>query len=151
MMIRSFLLGLSGGARAMTPLAAVANAARTGRLPADSAAPAWLAHPAVSLGTLALASYELVGDKQPSAPDRIIEPAVIVRGLNAAFAGAMVAPKGRRWLGAAIGGTTAVLAAALTFSLRMQAMHQHSQAATGFAEDALVVPLAIAAAAGATR
>lgn len=150
-MFRSFLLGLVAGARSMTPLAAVANAARTGRLPEDNNAPAFLSHPLVSAGTMALAVYELAGDKQPSAPDRIIVPAVIVRSLNAAFAGAVVAPRDRRWAGAAVAGTTAALAAWLTWKVRMRAMQDHSQAATGFVEDAIVVPLAIAAAAAASR
>jgi uncharacterized membrane protein len=147
-MIRSFLLGLSGGARAMTPLAAVANAARTGKLPADNNAPDFLSHPIVSAGTMALAVYELAGDKQPSAPDRIIPAAVIVRGLNAAFAGAVVAPRNRRWAGAAVGGATAVIASYLTWRVRMRAMQDHGQTATGFVEDAVVVPMAVAAAIG---
>lgn len=145
-MLRSFVMGLVAGARSMTPLAAVANAARTGRLPADNGAPAWLAHPLVSAGATALAVYELIGDKQPSAPDRIIPPAVVVRSINAAFAGAMVAPRDRRWAGAALAGGTAAVAAWLTFKARLRSMDRHSQAATGFIEDAIVVPAAIAAA-----
>lgn len=95
-MIRSVLMGLAAGARAMTPLAVVANAARMGRLPADNGAPRFLAHPLISLGTTALAAYELAGDKQASAPDRIITPAVIVRSWNAAFAGMAMAPRKHR-------------------------------------------------------
>ena len=41
-MIRSFLIGLPAGARAMTPLATVSDAARRGILPADNGAPPWL-------------------------------------------------------------------------------------------------------------
>lgn len=145
-MLRSILLGAVAGARAMTPLAVVANAARTGKLPKGSAAPDLLAHPLVSAGTMALAVYELVGDKQHGAPDRIITPAVVVRTLNAAFAGAMVVPKKQRWIGAAAAGATAAAAAYLTWRARMRAIEQHSQETSGFVEDAIVVPAAIAAA-----
>ena len=91
-MIRSILIGIVAGARSMTPLAVVANAARTGTLPADNGAPKFLAHPLVSLGATAIAAYEIAGDKQKSAPDRIITPAVIIRSCNAAFAGMAMAP-----------------------------------------------------------
>lgn len=145
-MLRSILLGAVAGARSMTPLAVVANAARTNRLPKGSDAPNLLANPLVSAGTMALAVYELVGDKQHSAPDRIITPAVVIRTLNAAFAGAMVAPRKHRWAGAAAAGATAAIASYVTWRMRMKAMEKHSQEATGFVEDALVVPAAIAAA-----
>ncbi|MCA1200064.1 DUF4126 family protein [Sphingomonas sp. R647] len=145
-MLRSILLGVAAGSRAMTPLAAVANAARTGTLPRDSDAPDLLAHPLVSAGTTALAVYELIGDKQHSAPDRIITPAVVIRTLNAAFAGAMVAPRRHRWAGAAAAGATAAVASYISWRIRMKSMERNSQEATGFIEDALVVPAAIAAA-----
>ncbi len=145
-MLRSILLGAAAGARSMTPLAVVANAARTHRLPSGSAAPDLLAHPLVSAGAMALAVYELVGDKRPSAPDRIITPAIVIRTLNAAFAGAMVVPRRRRWAGAAAAGATAAIASYLTWLARSKAMERYSREATGFVEDALVVPAAIAAA-----
>lgn len=145
-MLRSILIGLVAGARSMTPLAVVANAARTGTLPDDNGAPKFLAHPLVSLGTTALASYELVGDKQKTAPDRIIPPAVIIRSLNAAFAGMALAPRKERFAAAAVAGATAVLASYATFAARMVAMRQGSQFSTGVIEDAIVVSTAIAAA-----
>ena len=146
-MLRSILMGLVAGARSMTPLAAVANAARTGRLPGTKDAPKFLANPWVSAGTTALAVYELVGDKQKSAPDRIITPAVIVRTLNAAVAGAAVAPRKHRLAGAAVAGATAAVASYVSWRMRMKAMKTHGQTETGFVEDAVVVPTAIAAAA----
>ena len=146
-LIRAVAIGLTGGARAMTPLAAVANAARTHRLPADKDAPDWLASPLVSAGATALAVYELVGDKRRSATDRVIPPAVVVRTINAAFAGAMIAPRKHRWAAATIAGGTAAIASWMTWRLRMRSMQRHSQSATGFIEDAVVVPTAIAAAA----
>lgn len=144
-MIRSILMGIVAGARSMTPLAMVANAARRGELPEGNGAPAFLAHPLVSLGTTALAVYELVGDKQETAPDRIIWPAVVIRSLNAAFAGMALAPRRHRLAAAALTGATAVIASYATFALRMQAMQEHGQASTGFVEDAIVLSAATAA------
>jgi uncharacterized membrane protein len=144
-MIRSILIGIVAGARSMTPLAMVANAARNGELPADNGAPRLLAHPLVSLGTTALAVYELVGDKQKTAPDRIIAPAVVIRSLNAAFAGMALAPRSQRFPAAALAGATAVIASYVTFAARMRSMRDHSQASTGFAEDAIVLSAALAA------
>lgn len=54
--------------RAMTPLAAVTNAARSDNLPADNGAPRLLANKLASAGMLALAGGELVGDKMKTAP-----------------------------------------------------------------------------------
>lgn len=145
-MIPSILIGIAAGARAMTPLAVVANAARTGKLPRDNNAPAWLAHPLVSAAATAVAAYELAGDKQHSAPDRIIPPAVVIRTINAAFAGAVVAPRKDRWKAAAVTGAVAAIASYVTWRARMKAMDSHSQEVTGFIEDAIVLPGAIAAA-----
>lgn len=143
--IRAMLLGAVAGARSMTPLAAVANAARTKRLPKHSDAPDFLASPLVSMGTMALAIYEVVGDKQPSAPDRIITPAVVVRTFNAAVAGAAIAPRKHRLVAAAVAGTTAVAMSWFSWKVRLLAMRSHGQTSTGFVEDALAVPVAIAA------
>ncbi|MDG2532482.1 DUF4126 family protein [Sphingomonas sp. HITSZ_GF] len=145
-MIRSVLMGLAAGARAITPLAVVANAARTGRLPAGNAAPRFLAHPLISLGTTALAAYELVGDKQRSAPDRIITPAVLVRSWNAAFAGMVMAPRNHRFAAGVVAGATAALASYASYALRMRAMNGKHQVATGLVEDALTLSAATAAA-----
>ena len=68
--------------------------------------------------TLALAAAELLGDKMRSAPDRIIVPGILARVLTGAIAGAAVAPREDRPLGALLGATVAVGAAYLTFRLR---------------------------------
>ena len=52
-MLASFLLGLVGGQRSMTPLAAVALAAANGHLPPGRAAPAFLRSDAAAGGALA--------------------------------------------------------------------------------------------------
>jgi hypothetical protein len=90
--------------------------------------------------------HELVGDKQKSAPDRIITPAVVVRSWNAAFAGMAMAPRKHRFAAGAVAAATAALASYATYALRMRAMNGKHQLATGLIEDALTLSAATAAA-----
>jgi uncharacterized membrane protein len=137
--LASFLMGLVGGQRAMTPLATVSMAAARGELPKDSGAPRLLGHPLVAAGTLALAAAELAGDKQKTAPDRIVPIGLAARFVTSAIAGAALAPRERRWLGAGIGGVTAVIASYPGWRARIASMKRYGQTATGFAEDAAVI------------
>jgi uncharacterized membrane protein len=146
-MLASFLIGLVGGQRAMTPLAMVSMAAARGELPADTGAPAILAHPLVAAGALTLAVGEMAGDKQKTAPDRIVPIGLAARFVTSAIAGAALAPRNQRWIGAAVGGVTAVVAAYPGWRARMTAMDHYSQTRTGFVEDVSV----LAAAAAITR
>jgi len=141
-MIRSLLIGLVAGARAMTPLAAVSDAARRGALPQDNGAPSWLGHPMVAAGTKAIAAGELWGDKLKSAPDRIVLAGVLARIVSGGIAGAALAPRRRALAGAVLGATGAVGAAYLTFSLRMPALRRFGQTPTGIVEDALTLAAA---------
>lgn len=138
-MLASFLMGLAGGQRAMTPLATVAIAAARGQLPADSGAPPILAHPLVAAGTLALAVGEIAGDKMKTAPDRIVPVGLTARFITSAIAGAALAPRRQRWLGAAVGGVTAVVASYPGWRARMATMPRYGQTPTGFVEDAVVI------------
>jgi uncharacterized membrane protein len=138
-MLASFLMGLVGGQRAMTPLATVAIAAARGELPDDNGAPKILAHPIVAAGALALAIGEMAGDKQKTAPDRTVAIGLAARFITSAIAGAALAPRKDRWLGAAIGGVTAVVAAYPGWRLRMAALDRYGQTPTGFVEDAAVL------------
>ena len=147
-MLRSILIGIVAGQRAMTPLALVAGAARRGTLPDD--APALLRHPAVTAGAVALAAAEMAGDKMPSAPNRTILPGLLARGLTAAFAGAALAPKEQRRTAAALAIATAVATSYLGLALRLRAMRQYGQTATGFVEDALLVGGGLAIVGGGT-
>lgn len=135
-MIRSFLIGLVAGARALTPLAAVSDAARRGALPS---APPWLSHPAVTVGSKALAAGELWGDKLHAAPNRIAPAGIIARIVSGGLAGAALAPRGRALAGALLGASAAVGAAYLTFGARRRAMRRFGQKSTGLVEDALTV------------
>jgi len=138
-MIHSLLIGLVGGMRSMTPLAAVALTARNGTLPRDNGAPHLLADPLVVAGLVALAAGELGADKWRKAPDRIIAPGIAARVVTGAVAGAALAPKDQRATAAALGAIGAVASAFVTFNLRIRSMEEHSQLATGLVEDALVL------------
>lgn len=138
-MIHSFLIGLVAGARSITPFAAVSEAARRGELPRDSGAPSWLGDPLVAAGSKLLAGGELWGDKLHSAPDRIVPAGLLARVVTAGLAGAALAPRRQALAGAALGAGAAVLAAYVTFGLRMRAMQRFGQTPTGLVEDAITV------------
>jgi uncharacterized membrane protein len=138
-MLRSFLIGLTAGARSLTPLAAVSEADRRGALPRDNGAPGWLGHPAVALALKALAAGELWGDKLRAAPDRIVPAGIAARLVTGGLAGAALAPRRQAMAGAVIGAAAAIGAAYLTFALRMRAMRRFGQTATGLVEDALAL------------
>jgi uncharacterized membrane protein len=138
-MLRSFLMGLVGGQRAMTPLAAVAIAAARGEPGEDNGSMGILAHPVVAGGALLLAAAEMAGDKQKTAPDRIVPIGLAARFLTSAIAGAALAPRRDRWLAAAVGGVTAVVAAYPGWRARTATMARHGQTPTGFIEDIAVV------------
>lgn len=143
-MLASFLIGLVGGQRAMTPLAAVAIAAARGELPTDNGAPRLLANPVVATGALALAIGEMAGDKQKTAPDRVVAIGLAARFVTSAIAGAALVPRRQRWLGAAVGGITAVVASYPGWRARMAAIPGYGQTPTGFVEDVAVLGGAVA-------
>ncbi|MCD0256914.1 DUF4126 domain-containing protein [Xanthomonas melonis] len=138
-LIHSILMGAVAGMRSMTPLAAVTNAARNGKLPRDNGAPGLLANPLASAGMLALASGEIAGDKMKSAPDRIVLPGMVARVATGMIAGAALAPRQQRGIAAVLGAAAAVGAAYLTFNLRMRAIERYGQTRTGAVEDAMAV------------
>jgi len=113
-------------------------------LPEDNGAPKLLANPLVAAGTLALAIGEMAGDKQKSAPDRIVPIGLTARFITSAIAGAALVPKRDRWIGAAIGGITAVVASYPGWRARMATLSRYGQTPTGFAEDLAVLSSAAA-------
>ncbi|MCW2351503.1 MULTISPECIES: DUF4126 domain-containing protein [unclassified Sphingobium] len=138
-MIRSFLIGLVAGQRGMTPLAAVATGTRKGDIPVVLPLQGLLRNPLIAAGAASLAAAEMAGDKMKSAPDRIVPIGLAVRSVTAAYAGAALAPRGRRGLGAAVAVGTALASSYLGWRLRCAAMRRYGQTATGFVEDALVL------------
>lgn len=149
--IHSVLMGAVAGMRAMTPLAAVTNAARTGMLPRDNGAPALLSNRLASAAMLALAGGELMGDKMKTAPDRIVPAGMIARVATGLIAGAALAPRSQRTAGALLGAGAAVGAAYLSFHLRMRAISRFGQTSTGAVEDAIAVGTAALIAQDAAR
>jgi len=143
-MLASFLMGLVGGQRGMTPLAAVSVAAARGDLPWDNGAPRILSHPLVAGTTVAIAAAELAGDKMKSAPDRTVPIGLFTRFIASAIAGAALAPRRQRWLAGAVGGTTAVVASYPGLHARLATMPRYGQTRTGLVEDAIVVTSAVA-------
>lgn len=143
-MLKSILMGLVAGQRAMTPLAAVAVAAARGELPRDNGAPRWLGHPAVVAGALALAAGEMAGDKMKSAPDRIVPPGLAARLVTATIAGAALAPRRQRKAAAAAASLAALGASWIGWRARCAAMERHGRVATGALEDAAVLGSAVA-------
>jgi len=142
--LSSFLMGLVGGQRALTPLAMVSVASARGELPVGEGPLRLLGHPLVAAGAVALAIAEMAGDKQKSAPDRIVPVGLGARFVTSAIAGAALAPRGERWLGAAVGAATAVVSSYVGWRARVTAMERHGQATTGFVEDSLVLASAAA-------
>ncbi|MGJ3628749.1 hypothetical protein AB5I41_20960 [Sphingomonas sp. MMS24-JH45] len=87
----------------MTPLAAVAIAGARGELREDNGTPAILTHPFVAGGALLLAIGEMAGDKQKTAPDRVVPIGLVARFTTSAIvrhgAGAATPPLAGRGLG----------------------------------------------------
>jgi uncharacterized membrane protein len=138
-MIRSILMGLVAGQRGMTPLAAVAAAARRGNLPPGAPLERLISRPAIAGGTVALAAAEMAGDKMKSAPDRIEPLGLVARTLTSAYAGAALAQRGERAAGAILGVAAALAASYVGWRLRCAAMERYGQTETGAVEDALVL------------
>ena len=138
-MLRSVLIGLIAGQRAMTPLALVTHAARNGDLPADPPGGALLANPIVGAGAAMLAAAEMAGDKMKTAPNRTVALGLIARSLTSAFAGAALAPKGKRKVAALLAVATALASSHVGLALRLRSMRSFGQTPTGLVEDGLVL------------
>ena len=137
-MLRSFLIGLAAGQRGMTPLAAIATATRNGAVQPVLPLQTLLQNPVIAAGAATLAAAEMAGDKMKTAPDRIVPIGLATRAVTAAYAGAALAPRDRRVLGAAVAVGTAMASSYLGWRLRCAAMRRWGQTSTGFVEDALV-------------
>jgi uncharacterized membrane protein len=137
-MFRSFLIGLVAGQRGIAPLAVIAISTLRGRIPAELPLQKLLENPTIVAGTVAFAATEMAGDKMKSAPDRIVPIGLAVRSFSAAYAGAALAPRDERLLGAAVAVGTALASSYIGWRLRCAAMDRFGQTATGFVEDAIV-------------
>jgi uncharacterized membrane protein len=138
-MLRSILIGLVAGQRAMTPLSALAGAARLGSLPYENAQARLMARHVPVVGSVVMAAAEMAGDKMKSAPDRTVMLGLIARTITGGFAGAALAPPKRQLLGAALGIGTAIVSSHAGLASRKRAMRRWGQTSTGFVEDGLVL------------
>lgn len=137
-MLRSLLIGLVAGQRGITPLAVIATASRRQEIPADLPLQKLMLNPVIAAGTAAFAAAEMAGDKMKTAPDRTVPIGLAVRSVTAAYAGAALAPRDKRVLGAAIAVGAALASAYAGLAARKWAMRRYGQTATGFVEDAIV-------------
>lgn len=137
-MLRSFLMGLVAGQRSMTPLSALAGAARRGALPYDNPAARLMARPLFAAGGVVMAAAEMAGDKMKTAPDRTVFLGLLARAITSGFAGAALAPRKRQVTGAAVAISAALASSYAGLAARRWAMRRWGQTATGFVEDALI-------------
>jgi uncharacterized membrane protein len=137
-MLRSILMGLVAGQRAMTPLAALAGAGRLGTLPHDNAQSRLMARPLIAAGGVVMAAAEMAGDKMKLAPDRTVFLGLLARTISSGFAGATLAPPRRQFSGAALAVGAAITSSYAGLAARKWAMARWGQTKTGFVEDALV-------------
>jgi len=143
-MLRSILMGLVAGQRSMAPLAALADAARRGALPHDTAGARLMRLPLVATGGVAMAMAEMAGDKMQTAPDRTVFLGLLARTITGGFAGAALAPPRRQATGAVLGVGAAVASSYFGLAARKRAMQHASQTSTGFLEDAVILAAAVA-------
>ena len=139
MNLRPLLIGLVAGQRSMTPLAAVALAARSGSLARDNGAPAVIGKRSAAIAASALAIGEMLGDKMRSAPDRTVPPGLAARLFAGGIAGAALAPRSSRASAAALGVAGAILGGYAGLALRKRAMRRFGQTRSGLAEDLLTL------------
>ena len=137
-MLRSIMMGLVAGQRAMMPLSALAGAARRGTLPYYNAEARLMARALPAAGGVLMAAAEIAGDKMKTAPDRTVFLGLLARTISSGFAGATLAPPRRQLAGAALGISAAITSAYAGVAARKWAMRRWGQTATGFVEDAAV-------------
>lgn len=138
-MLRSLLIGLVAGQRGIAPLAAIGMATFKGDIPSVLPLQKLFLHPIVAAGVAALAAAEMGGDKMKSAPDRTVPIGLAVRSVTAAYAGAALASKDHRALGAAVAVGTALVSSYFGLRLRKAAMRRYGQTSSGLVEDAIVL------------
>ena len=137
-MLRSILMGLVAGQRAMTPLSALAGAAQRGTLPYDTAEARLMAHIVPTVGGVVMAAAEMAGDKMKTAPNRTVLLGLLARTISSGFSGAALARPEQRWTGAALGVGAAIASSYVGLALRKRAMQRWGQTTTGFVEDGIV-------------
>lgn len=139
--VGSVFLGAASGMRAQLGVAILA--ARS-----DPSLPPMLRQPWTRRLVMAAAAGELVVDKLPAAPSRLGRPGIFGRlALGALAAGLFAQTRGAPWLpAAAIGASSAAVAAKLGHDVRARLAHHAPDPAVALLEDALALGLATAGA-----
>jgi uncharacterized membrane protein len=106
--INAFLIGIASGLRTMIGLAAVSWAAHIGILPLDHTWLAFLGYAFSPYILTLLALGELVNDKLPKTPSRLIPPQFIARIVTSALCGLAIGLSGN---GIVVGLVAAVIGA----------------------------------------
>jgi uncharacterized membrane protein len=141
--VGSVLLGAASGLRSQLGLAALV-------VRSDASLPPMLRQPWTRRIVAAAAAGELLADKLPSTPSRLEPPGIAGRlALGALAAGLFARTRQAPWLAAAaIGASTAVVAAKFGHDARARLAHHAPDPAVAVLEDGLALALA---AAGASR
>jgi uncharacterized membrane protein len=139
----SMTLGAATGLRSQLGMATVV--ARS-----DPSLPSMFRHPWIRRLVLAAAAGEIVVDKLPGAPSRLAPRGIVPRlALGALAAGLSARTRRGSWLrAAAVGASSAAVAARLGHDVRARLARQAPALAVALAEDALALAVA---AAGASR
>ncbi len=136
-LLPSLVIGAVAGSRSMTPGALIAGASLMGlRTPGR---PAGLGSRVGKVAALVLGLGELLGDKQPSAPDRTEPGALMARALSACMAGMALAPRGRARLGGLLAVATAVPSAFVGLKARARCTEAVGPKKSAVIEDVVVV------------
>jgi uncharacterized membrane protein len=108
--INTFLVGAASGLRAMIGLAAVSWAARFGILPLGHTWLAFLGYAFTPYILTLLAIGELVNDKLPKTPSRLIPPQFITRIVTSALCGLAIGLSGNQMIVGLVAGVLGVVA-----------------------------------------
>ena len=96
--INAFLIGTASGLRALIGVADVSWAARFGFLPLDHTLLAFLSYAFTSYLLTLIAIAELVNDKLPKTPSRLVPPQFITRIVTSALCGLVIGLPGHELL-----------------------------------------------------
>jgi len=136
-LLPSLLIGVVAGSRSMTPGALIAGTDLVGlRTPGQ---PPGLGSRVGKAMALVLGLGELLGDKQPSAPDRTEPGALMARALSACMAGMALAPRGRERLGGLLAVAAAMPSAFLGLQARARCTEAVGPKRSAVIEDVVVV------------
>jgi len=148
-MLPSLAIGAVAGSRSMTPVALIAGASLMGLT--TPGRPAGLGSRVGKAVALVMGLGELLGDKQPSAPDRTEPGALMARALSACMAGMALAPRGRARLGGLLAMVAAVPSAFLGLKARARCTEAVGPVKSALIEDVVVVLGGLACVVSASR